>query len=181
MVSEDSQDLGWLSVVHRLRDLRNLNDSRHGEVPPELHQLDDTSEFLEVVPLRGSQGMLPEERHDHGAEVIEPLHAIPVHVFPMIVVPAVAIDLAASEEPNHVLQDGAARGTLSDGKFGSNLPPQGHLAASVDGNAETALPVNESHDPSDGRESFLLVFRTSRIVTPAHARNVPVGYDAASS
>src|SRR5438874_3627452 len=100
MVSEDSQDLGWLSVVHRLRDLRNLNDSRHGEVPPELHQLDDTSEFLEVVPLRGSQGMLPEERHDHGAEVIEPLHAIPVHVFPMIVVPAVAIDLAASEEPN---------------------------------------------------------------------------------
>jgi hypothetical protein len=181
MVSEDSQDLGWLSMVHRLCDLRDLDDPRHREMPSEFHQLDDLSELLEVVSLRRSQGMLPEEWNDDGAEVIEPPDAIPEHIFPVIVVPAVAIHLATSEEPNHVLQDAAARGSLGDGKLWSNLPPQGHLAASVDGNAETALSVDESHDPSDGRESFLLVFRTSRIVTAAHARNVPVGCDAASS
>jgi hypothetical protein len=26
MASEDSQDLGWLAMVHRLCDLRNLDD-----------------------------------------------------------------------------------------------------------------------------------------------------------
>ena len=181
MVSEDSQDLGWLSVIHRLGDLRDLDDSWHREVPTELHQFDDSSELLEVISLRRSQGMFLEERHDHGTKILEPLHAIPKHILPVIVVSAVAIDLATTEEPNHLLQDVTARRSLSDGKLGTNLPPQGHLAASVDGNAKTAFAVDESHDPSDGRESFLLVFRTSRIVTVVHTRRVSVEYDTTSS
>ena len=41
MVSEDSQDFGWFPVIHRLLDLRDLDDPGDREVSPHLHQLDD--------------------------------------------------------------------------------------------------------------------------------------------
>ena len=181
MVSEDPQDLGRFPVIHRLRDLRDLNDPWHREVPAETHQLDDLCELVEVVALRGSQWVLHEERNDHAAEVTESLHAIPEHVFPVVVVPAVPVDLATSEESNHLFEDITARGALRDGEFGSNLPPQRHLAVRVDGTAETALAIDETHDPSDRRESFLLVFRTLHIVTAVHHSTLYRAADTASS
>ena len=54
MVSEDSQRFRWLSRVHRLGDLRDLDETWHCQVPTEGHQIDDLREFLEVVSLRGS-------------------------------------------------------------------------------------------------------------------------------
>ena len=55
MVSEDSQDLGGLPKVHGLRDLRDLDETWHREMPAELHQTDDLGELGEVVSLRRSQ------------------------------------------------------------------------------------------------------------------------------
>ena len=69
MVSEDSQHLGWLPMVHRLSDLRDLDETRHREVPTEVDQTDDLGELDEVVPLRGSQQVSLEERNDHVSEV----------------------------------------------------------------------------------------------------------------
>src|SRR5438876_1254688 len=158
MVSEDSQDLGWFAVVHRLRDLRDLDDPRDRQVPTEFHQLDDRCELLEVLPLRSSQWVLPEERDDHGAKIPDPLNAVSVHVLAVIVVPAVAIHLPASEEPDELLQDIAARGALRDRELRPHLPLERHLAAVVDGTAEAALSIHGAHDPSDGLEPFLLVF-----------------------
>jgi hypothetical protein len=108
MVSEDSQSLGWLAVIHRLRDLRDLDDAVHREVPAESHQIDDPSELFEVVSLRGSQWVLLEERDDYVPEVTDPLHAIPIHVLTVIVVPGVSVHLPASEESDEIFQDGAA-------------------------------------------------------------------------
>ena len=54
MVSEDSQSLGWFSEVHRLLDLRNLDDPVCRQVSTELHQSDDPYELLEIVSLRSS-------------------------------------------------------------------------------------------------------------------------------
>ena len=56
MASEDSQDLGWLPVIHRLRNLRDLDDAFHREVSTELHQLDDPSELLVVLPFEVRSG-----------------------------------------------------------------------------------------------------------------------------
>ena len=64
MASEDSQDLGWLAMVHRLDDLRDLDDSFHREMMAESHQFDDPSELLEVLLLRCPQRVLLEERDD---------------------------------------------------------------------------------------------------------------------
>ena len=168
MVSEDSQDLRGFAVIHRLCDFRNLDDAFHREMPPDLHEIDDLCELLEVRSLRCSERIVFEERNDGVAKVTDPLDAIPEHVFPVIVMPAISIDLAASEEPNQFLKNITTRRALTDGKLGSNLPSQGHLAARVDRTAETTLSVYESDDPSDRLESFLLVFRTPNIVTAIH-------------
>ena len=181
MVSEDSQNLGWFAVIHRLSDLRDLDDSRHCEMPTEMHELDDSCELLEVLSLRRSQWVLLEERDDDVSQVTEPLHAIPEHVLPMIVVPAVSIHLSASEESDEVFQNVTARRALCDGEFRSHLPSQRHFAATVDGRAETALAVHETHDPSDGREPFLLVFRTPSIVTARHQSILRTGSDTRAS
>ena len=71
MVSEDSQHLGLLSKVHRLDDLRDLDETRHREMPSELDQLDDFDELSEVLSLRRSQRVRLEERDDHVTQVCE--------------------------------------------------------------------------------------------------------------
>jgi hypothetical protein len=65
MVSEDSQEFGWLSVVHRLNNLGDLDQTISGEMPPMLHHIDDRCKLLKVLSLRRSQGIRPEERDDH--------------------------------------------------------------------------------------------------------------------
>jgi hypothetical protein len=133
-------------------------------------------ELLEVLPLRGPQRILLEERNDLVAEIAEPLHAIPVHVFPMIVVSAISVDLSAPEESHQILEDVATRCTLSDSKFRTDLPSKGHLPAAIDGRAEATLSIYETHNPPNGREPFLLVFRTRQIVT-VHVSTLERGSD----
>ena len=177
MVSEDSQGLGWLSMVHRLSDLRYLDEPGDGEMPSEGHQGDDQCELLEVLSLRRSQRVLPEEWNNRVSKVGIPLDTIPEEILPVIVVPAVPIHLAASEEVDKVFEHLPARLPLDDGKFWSNLPAKSHRVASIDGAAETPLSVHEPDDPSDRLESFLLIFRTLRIVTGRHDNTLETGCD----
>ena len=65
MVSEDSQDLRRLPMIHRLGDLRDLDDPGDRQMAPKRHQIDDLREPLEVVPLRGSEWVRAEERNDY--------------------------------------------------------------------------------------------------------------------
>jgi hypothetical protein len=169
MVSEDSQGFGRLPMVHRLSDLCDLDEPGDGEMPSKGHHGDDQCELLEVLSLRRSQRVLPEERNDRVSKVGEPLHAIPEEVFLVIVVPAVPVHPAASEEACKILEHVPARCSLDDGKLRASLPSQSHRVASVDGTAETSLSVHEPDDPSDRLESFLLIFRTLHIVTARHA------------
>jgi hypothetical protein len=165
MVSEDSQDFGWLAMVHRLGDTGDLDQTADREMPPVLHQGNDIGELVEVVSLRRPQWVLLEERDHKVPEISVSLHAIPEYIFPVIVMPAIAEHLAASEEADKLFQDVTARRSLDNGKLWSNLPSKGHRPATVDGAAETACAIYESHDPSTGHEPFLLVFRTVRIFT----------------
>ena len=64
MVSEDSQHFRRLPEVHRLCDLRDLDETGHRQVPTKIHQRDDFGELGEVVSLRGSQRVSLEERND---------------------------------------------------------------------------------------------------------------------
>jgi hypothetical protein len=176
MASEDSQDLGWLSMIHRLSDLRDLDDSFHREVSTERHQLDDLYELREVLLFRGSKWVLSEERNDPGTEILESIDVVSEEILAMIVTSAIAVDLAASKEPNQFLESVTARLPLYDIKGWSHLPSESHLVTSIDGAAEAAFSIHETHNPSCGREPFLLVFRTRRIVT-AHVATLERGTD----
>lgn len=51
MVSEDSQNFGWFSVIHRLSDLRDLFDPGDRQMLSHLHEFDDPYELLEIISL----------------------------------------------------------------------------------------------------------------------------------
>ena len=93
----------------------------------------------------------------------------------MVVAAAVDIDLPAAEEPSHLLENVSARLALDDTELRLHLPSESHRASTEDGDAEAALPIDETHQPSGGEEPFLLVFRTHRIVTAVHAIHPKVG------
>jgi hypothetical protein len=176
MASEDSQDLGRFPVIHHLRDLRNLDDSFHREVPTELHQLDDPYELREVLLFRSSKWVLSEERNDPGTEILESIDVVPEEILAMIVTSAIAVDPAAPKEPNQLLESITTRLSLYDIKCWSHLPSESHLVTSINGAAEAAFSIHETHNPSCGREPFLLVFRTRRIVT-VHISTLERGAD----
>src|SRR5262245_23328898 len=97
-------------------------------------------------------------------------------MFTMVVVPSIDVHLAASEERHHLVQHVATRLALYDGECGLHLPSEGHRAVSEDGTTETAFTVHETHQPTGGEESFLLIVRTGWIVT-AHRRTLKSGCD----
>ena len=168
MVSEDSHDLRWLAEVHRLSDQRDFPQPCWTEMAPRCHESSDFSELGEVDPLRSSQRILLEERNDGSAEVADTLHAVPEEILPVVVVPSIAEDPSTAEEPNELLEHVTTRCALNDGELGTDLPPECHLVAPVDGNAETALSIHEPDNPFWSQESFLLVFRTAHVVTGPH-------------
>jgi hypothetical protein len=174
MASEDSQHLGLLPKVHRLDELRALDETRHREVPSELHQLDDLDELGEVFSLRRSQRVRLEERNDHVAQVSESEDLEVTEILTMVVVPAVDVDLPATEELNHLLQHSPTRCSLNDCEGGLHLPAESHRRTAEDGAAEAAFPIYEPHQPIVGEESFLLIVRTGRIFT-SHEHTLKTG------
>lgn len=104
MVSEDSQDLGWFSEIHRLLNLSDFDDSVDRQVTTLFHQLDYRCELLKILLLRSSEWVFLEEWNDVRADVVEPLHAISEEILPMIVVSTVSKDFPAPEELNEFLK-----------------------------------------------------------------------------
>ena len=143
MVSEDSQNLGGLPVVHRLDGLRDLDETGHREVPAERYQLNDLRELGEIVSLRRSEWVLLEERNDHTPQVSQTEHLVGAQILAMVVVAAVDVDLAAAEETNHLLEHVATRFALDDGELRLHLPSESHRALPVDGDAEAAFPIDK--------------------------------------
>jgi hypothetical protein len=168
MVSEDSEGDGWLSMIHRLDDLSDLHQAFEDQVSTLSHQVNDGDELVEVLTLRGPQRIRLEERNDHVPDITEPYDAVPEHVFPVVVVAAVPMDPAASEEVDQTFQDVHARASLCHRELRLHLESEFHRATSVDRAAEAALSIDEAENPSFGSQSFLLIFRTSHIVTAWH-------------
>lgn len=94
----------------------------------------------------------------------------------MVVPPSIAVDVPAAEEPYQFFESITTRLSLHDVERWSHLPPKSHLVIGVDGAAEAAFSIDETHNPSSGHEPFLLVFRTRRVVT-AHPRTLSRGSD----
>ena len=73
MASEDSDQLRpGFAAIHRLGDLRNLNQALRAQMSTAIDELNHLSKLGEVVLLRGSHRMIAEER-DHDLEEVAPL------------------------------------------------------------------------------------------------------------
>jgi hypothetical protein len=175
MVSEDSQELRWFAMVHRLDDGCDVCHPIHREVLTLLHETNDDCELFEVAAFRGSQRIGLEERNDDIPQVGEPRHTITTEIFSVIVLTTIHVHLAASEEADKILEHIPARLALHHVERWLQLPAEASLRIAEERTAETAFPIHKTGNPSLDPESFLLVFRTSHIFTEAHKRTLQTG------
>ena len=161
-------------MIHRLCDFSDLNETAHREVLSSFHQTDDLGELLEVISLRSPQLVLNEERDNDIPQIAESRHDIPEEILPMIVVPAIHMDLSTSKKTNEVFKNILTGGRLTTTR-GLHLPTNRHAAVPIDGAAKTAFPIDETYSPSAAIGSFLLIVRTSHIVTAVHSQTIHNG------
>ena len=134
-------------------------------------QLHTPRELLEVLLLRASQRMLPEERYDRLQQIAALPHDITIKVLFVVVVPSVDDNLPNLKEVTEFVQTRDAFGTLCHRELVSHL-----IAGSVaftthpillpdKADGEATLSVYETNNPAKSDQSFLLIVRTGRIVT----------------
>ena len=98
MVSEDTQNSGWFSVIHGLGNLCNFPNSGDRQVLTLLHEFQYANELFEVVLLGSSERVRLEERHNSGAQIPQPVDVVTQQILSVVVTPPVEVDLSASEE-----------------------------------------------------------------------------------
>jgi hypothetical protein len=187
MASEDSdQVLSGFSMVHGLRDFRDLDQPLGRQVPAFMAHLDAPRKLLEILPLRRAKRVGSEERDDHSKEIVPPGHDVAVQVLLVIVVPSIDADGTDAKELLQPVQGINAFRALNDHKTVSYLV-SGLVALSTspiwlsnEANGEASLSVYKTNNPVRLNQPFLLIFRTVRIVT-AHDHycslgRVPDGY-----
>jgi hypothetical protein len=191
MASEDSdQVLPGLLVVHRLRDLGDLNETVDCQMTSRSHDLEAFHESLEVFPLRRSKRMLLEEGHDDLSEVGPSNHGVPMQMLPVVVAPSIHGHASHAEELLQLHETRHATRALHYDEAVNDLVP-GSVALSAhpawlpdEANREASFSIYKTNYPATILDqSFLLVFRTAQIVT-AHRtslRRVLDGYIGFSS
>jgi hypothetical protein len=152
MASEDSdQVLPGLSVIHRLRDLGDLDQPAYREMVSGGDHLEARGELLEIVTLRGPKRVFAEERDDVLHQLVPPANDELVQVLLVVVVAPVNVDPADSEELLELAETAGAPCALRHDKPMENL-----IAGSV---APPVMPVGLS-DESD-REASFSVYKTN--------------------
>ena len=99
MVSEDSDQLvsGFLAV-HRLSDLRDLDQTQSGQMKTSINRLYTSCELLEVLLLRGTKRIFTEERYNRLQKIAPPSHDVTIQVLLVVVVPSIDDKLTNPEE-----------------------------------------------------------------------------------
>ena len=179
MASEDSDELlPGLTMIHRLRDRRNLHKTLAGQVSIGSDDVHTPRERLEVVALRRTKPMLPEERDDRLQQIASAPNGVLAEVLTMVVVPTVHVDPADPEEPLKLLEASTTALTLRHDE------PMKHLVAGRvafsprtvllphEADREASFSVYETdHPATELDQSFLLIFRTRHVVTMVNVRS----------
>ena len=135
-------------------------------------RLDAARELLEVLLLRATHRMPPEERNDRLQQIRAASHDIPVQVLVMVVVPPIHDHLPDSEELTEIVETREALLPLGHRELVSNLET-GLVADSAlpawlpdETDREASFSVYETdHPATELDQPFLLVFRTRHVVT----------------
>ena len=179
MASEDSDEVApGFAAIHRLSDLRDLDETASTQMTTLSDQLKAASELLEVLLLRGAHRMLLKERNDAFQKIHAASHDESVQVFAVVVVAAIRHHHAHPEELPELVKTRNARRALCHGELVGHLVP-GSVAGSAgpvvlpdEADREATFSVYKTNYPASFlTQSFLLVFCTGRIVT-AHTQIV---------
>src|SRR5439155_9694316 len=109
MASEDSDQLvSGFAVVHRLRDLGNLDETLSGHMPASSDDFHASRELLEVMSLLCPQRILTEEWNDRIDQLRASTYEILAEMLAMVVVAAIDEDPTDAEEAFQLLQAPAA-------------------------------------------------------------------------
>src|SRR4051812_17061237 len=99
MASEDpDQVLSGLLAVHRLRDLRDLNQTLSGQMTTAGDAGHAISELQEVLLLGAPHGIRPKERNDLLEQILTASHDVAMQVLSVVVVALVDQHLTHTEE-----------------------------------------------------------------------------------
>jgi hypothetical protein len=190
VVSEDSDQLGpGLTAIHRLRYLRDLDQTFEGPMLPDGDELDAARELLEVLLLGGPERVIPKERDDPAQEVCPPPHDVAIQMLAMVVPSSIGHQHPHAEELLESAERTKAAFALGDrelmrhliaGPVGASAPP---AALADEPDREASFSVYKTNNPAQLNQPFLLIVRTDGIVT-AHDLSlgrVPVGYTGFSS
>jgi hypothetical protein len=177
MASEDSDELvPGLLPVHRLSDLRDLDETFCRLVSADGDEFDAAGELLEVLLLRTLHRILMEERNDRLQQILTTTHGVAEHVLPVVVIPPVRDHITDTEELTQTLETRDAGSTLRHCEFVRYLET-GSVADSArpawlpnETDRETPFSVYETdHPTTELDQPFLLVFRTRHVVTMVNA------------
>jgi hypothetical protein len=178
MASEDSDQVSpGLAVVHRLRDLSDLDKTACREMIASGDHLHACGELLEIVVFRGPQLVFAEERNDVLHELVPPTDDELVQVLLVVVVPPIHVDPARSEELLEFTKTVGATFALRYDKPMNDLiagfvaPPIVSVGLSDESDGEASFSVYKAKHPASSDQSFLLVVRTAQIVT-AHRQSL---------
>jgi hypothetical protein len=178
MASEDSdQILSGFAMVHRLRELSDLDQPFSGQMPIRSDYVHAFCELLEVQSLRSPQRMSSKERNDHVGEIVPPADDVLKQVLLVIVVPLVLVDPTHSEEISDLLETAGASSSLRHDETVEHLVP-GRVAAPLgpirlpnEANGEATFSVYKTENPAKSDQSFLLIVRTRHVFTMVNARS----------
>ena len=99
MASEDSDEfVSGFPPIHRLSNPNDLDETIAGQMLAGRDALYARGESVEVLLLRGSHRMLPEERDDRLQQIVATTHDVAIHVLPMVVVSPVRDHITYAEE-----------------------------------------------------------------------------------
>jgi len=156
-------------MVHRLRDVCDLDQAVHREMATLDHQPHDAGKPAELIAFCRSQRVRLEKRNDVTDKIIKGPDVVAVQVFPMVVVAAITADTATPEERPQLVQYLHTPLPLDHGELRLDLPAEATRAVPEDRNAEASFAVDEADDPLLESWPFLLIGRTGRIVTAHRA------------
>ena len=110
-------------MVHRLRDLRDLDEALKRKMSPRLHHAKDRHELRELIGFSRSEWISFEERNDLRSKVIRIEDDIHDEVFPVVVPPAVTVDASAPDRSPSSREE--------HGRFVHLAPPRNEAAPAI--------------------------------------------------
>jgi len=167
VVSEDSDHLSaWLAVIHCLRDFDDFEQITYREMRARLNHSQALYKLQEIQTFRSSQRVPLEEGNNRPKKITPFRNNELIQVFFVVVESMIAVDATYTEKLLHHVDTFDAFCALRHYKLMRHLESSFVTSAicslrlSHDVDRKASLTVNETSNPTNLNQSFLLIVRS---------------------